>query len=99
MWAHHGHRRQATVPGVEVEQRAEIDVCHTVCIGRAEGAAGEPVCKLRKPSSGGRIDAGVDALDRDVTGPRLLGRELLYGLTQVARGQQEALKSLRGVDL
>ena len=59
-------RRERSVPGVEGEQRLEVDVGDAVGVGRAEAAARRRARREQLDAPARlRLQAGVDALDRD----------------------------------
>ena len=94
----HGHGGQRAVAGVEVEQGVEVDVGHPVGVGGAEAAVLDAVAHARDAAAGGRVLAGLDALDGDVLGEAVVSHEVLDQLAPVAEAEHEAVEALVGVD-
>src|SRR6476646_6486112 len=89
----------AAVIAVAAEQSLEVDVGNPVGIGRAERALAELLgSQLDSPACRGVL-ARVQALDSHLGPPGLGGDEALDHLAQVSGAEDEALQSLRGVDL
>ena len=61
-------------------------------VGGAEAAAADPVPHARDAAAGGRVLAGVHALDGDALGQAVGRDELLDQLAPVAEAEHEAAK-------